>query len=297
MTPPAFQRDPTLPNEKNTCHSPSVADLCTAQVWKGRALWRWLYLPLGCALVLNRLQAVVFISLIAWPLPVAAKQLMYRVLLFILGVKITCKMSPKQVAAHTDGCIVAANHISVFDHFPVLAMPSATIMVANSDSPLGAATAFLLFKCSGGTFWKVSDKKMLARRIREFRRRPSGTALYTTPETTINNGHGLFRFRPEMLNRGLPVVPLALRLNVPFGLTANPLHASGLMKFLRLLAMPRIEFEMSYLAPQVRTAHQSDQAFADQIQQSIAEHLAIAACHWTRDDKYTYRNTDKRATR
>lgn len=276
--------------------SHSVAALCTLHAWSGNALWRTLYLPFGCALALNRLQAVIVISLLAWPLPAGAKRIMYRLLLLILGVKITCKKTPDEVAAHTDGCIVAANHISVFDHFPVLAMPSATIIVANSDSPIGAATAFLLFKCSGGTFWKVSDKKMLARRLRDFRRNAIGTALYTTPEATINNGKGLFRFRPELLNRGLPVVPLALRLNLPFGLTANPLHSPGVMKFLRLLMMPRIEFEMSYLAPLTRAEHQSDQDFADQVQASIATHLKIPAYHFTREDKYTYRSTVTRET-
>jgi ancient ubiquitous protein 1 len=283
-----------LKNKKPPIDSPSVADLCTTRTWSGSALLRWLYLPIGCVLAFNRLQAVIVMSLLAWPLPQAAKRVVYRSLLFMMGVKITCKMSPQEVARHTDGCIVALNHISVFDHFPVLAMPSATIIVANSDSPIGAATAYLLFKCSGGSFWKVTDKKMLARRLRDFRRNPGGTALYTTPEATINNGKGLFRFRPELLNRGLPVVPLAMRLRLPFGLTANPLHSSGVMKFFRLLMMPRLEFEMSYLAPQIREEHQSDQDFADQLQASIASHLSIPACLWTREDKYDYRTSENR---
>lgn len=281
---------------KPDTHTPSVADLCTKRVWSGNALLRTLYLPLGCILAFNRLQGVIVISLLAWVLPAPAKRIMYRLLLTIMGVKITCKMTPEEVAVHTDGCIVALNHISVFDHFPVLAMPCATIIVANADSPIGAATAFLLFKCSGGTFWKVSDKKMLVRRMRDFRRNASGTTLYTTPEATINNGKGLYRFRPELLNRGLPVVPLAMRLNLPLGLTANPLHSPGVMKFLRLLMMPRMEFEMSYLAPLTRAEQQSDQEFADQIQQSIATYLDIPATHWTREDKYTYRTAGTRET-
>lgn len=249
-------------------------------------------MPIGCLLAFNRLQAVIIVSLLAWPLPKAVKRVMYQSLLFIMGVKISCKMSSEEVARHTDGCIVALNHISVFDHFPVLAMPMATIIVANSDSPIGAATAYLLFKCSGGRFWKVVDKKMLAMRLRNFRKNPSGTALYTTPEATINNGRGLFRFRPELLNRGLPVVPLAMRLKLPFGLTANPLHSMGLMKFFRLLMMPWLEFEIHYLPPQIRAGDQSDQDFADQVQGCIATHLGIPATHWTREDKYDHRNSE-----
>jgi ancient ubiquitous protein 1 len=164
-------------------------------------------------------------------------------------------------------------------------------MVANADSPIGLATAYLLFQCSGASFWKARDKRQLVRHFCNWRKTPQGIALYTTPEATINNGRALFRFRPEFLTRGRPVVPLAMKLNAPFGLTPNPLSSSGAMKFLRLLMMPWLEFEMTFLERQTPAENQTGQAFADQVQACVAAHLAIPATRWTRDDKYAFRDT------
>lgn len=271
-----------------------IDKICDMYVWRNvntRArLRRYLYLPVGLVLVLFRLSAILLMSLAASAMPSRVKPALYRTLLWILNIRVRCPMSLRQVAAHTDGCVIASNHISVFDHYPVLAMPHATLIVVRTDSLLGKLTGHLLFQCSGARYWKIADKRQLARRLRQWRRSPLGTTLYTTPEATINNGLGLFRFRPEFLVRGLPVVPLAMRLKAPLSLNPNPLHGAGPMKFLRLLSMPWLEFELNFLDRQVPAPGQPDQAFADQVQACIAQQLQIPATQWTREDKYRFRN-------
>lgn len=271
----------------------SVAGLCTREVWAYPCWLRPLYLPFGCVLAGLRLLSMVMVSLIAWPLPLAVRRIMYRGLLGIMGIRIRCTHSSRQIALLTDGCVVAANHVSVIDPFAILAMPGATLVASSGYNRFIAFTAFLLLKCSGGQFWNGADKKAFSRNLHKLRTHPHGTALYTTPEATINNGRGLYRFRAGLLSRGLPVVPLAGRLILPFGLVASPLHASGLASFLRVLMMPWAICEMTYLERLERQEQQSGQAFADQVQARIAQHLGIAATLWTREDKHQYRQLDK----
>lgn len=280
-----------MSKQSNERITPRVSDLSDMSAWQPRsgvsAVLRYLYLPVGIILLVLRLFSLFLASLIALVLPRAGKRALYRCLLKAMNIRIKCAMTPQQVGQHTDGCVVALNHISVFDHYPVLAMPFATVMVVKTDSIIGKLTGHLLFQCSGSSYWQVTDdKRQLAGHFRQWQRAPEGTALYITPEATINNGKGLFRFRPEFMVRRRPVVPLAMKLKTPLGLNPNPLEDPGAMKFLRLLAMPWLEFELTFLAHQSPAAEQSDQDFADQVQNAIAQHLQIAATRWTREDKY-----------
>lgn len=271
-----------------------VAGLCTHHIWEGPALPRCAYLPIGCLIAAIRLLTLVVLSVLAWPLPQAAKRIIYCTLLFVMGIKITCNLSTLEVKNLTDGRVVALNHLSVCDYLPLLAMPSAVGTMFDVSHPLVKAMFFLLSKCSGKCFWNVNDKRELAKSLHAFRNTPQGTALYVAPEATINNGLGLYVFRPSLLNRGFAVVPLAMRLRLPLGLTAAPLHSSATRSFLRLLMMPWLSFEMIYLQPQQRNENQSSEDFARQIQMCIATELGIAATPWTREDKHDYRKASLR---
>lgn len=290
---------PSMASVKNDQPPPdplhSVAGLCTLKTWAFPSVLRQLYLPFGVVLAGLRLISMIAVSLVAWPLPLGVRRIMYRGLLWVLGIRIKCAISPQQIATLTSGCVVAANHVSVIDPFAILAMPGATLVASSGYNRFVALTAFLLIKCSGGHFWNGADKKAFSRNLQQMRTHPQGTALYTTPEATINNGQGLYRFRAGLLSRKLPVVPLAGRLILPFGLVASPLHASGLACFLRLLMMPWMICEMTYLERMEREQHQSGQMFADQIQTRIAQHLGIVATQWTRENKHHYRQMDVQA--
>lgn len=109
-----------------------------------------------------------------------------------MGIKITCNLDYEAVRTHTNGCIVAANHISVFDHFPALAMPLSTLMVHHVDSIAGKVMGFLLFKGSGTSYWEVNNLKQMVKKFRDWKKSPDGVALYVTPEATINNRRGFF---------------------------------------------------------------------------------------------------------
>lgn len=210
---------------------------------------------------------------------------LFQLLLIIFGIKIKCNIPIEKVRTHTQGCVVAGNHVSVFDFIPSLMMPLSTVMVVNTSGKASFLIEYLFFLISGAKCWRVEDLRSLSRHFGEWRKDRTKTALYTTPEGTINNGSGLFRFRPDFLNKGFTVVPLAIKLKLPFGVSAHPVPMSGTLRFLRLLMMPFLYFEWSYLSQRVPTKSQSKQAFADEIQANIAEYLGVQTTTFTPEDK------------
>lgn len=157
-------------------------------------------------------------------------------------------------------------------------------------NPLSVVVGFLALQCAGSNFWTIRDRRHLARRFAEWRQSPHGTALYITPEGTISNGRGLFRFESEFLTRGMPVVPVAIRLKTPFGLRPHPLHDSGFRNAFRLLAMPWLHYEVTCMPRMVQVHGQDRTEFARQVQQTVAGKLGIPATEFGREDKHAYRS-------
>lgn len=263
---------------------------------KGRIRWM-LWFPFGIFMALYRIAILLIYSLLIQLFPASVKKRAYKVFLGLMNIHVTSNLSFNKVKEYTEGCVVASNHVSIFDHFPALSMPLATLMVDHTDSFAGKIVGFLLFKSSGSSYWQVGNLKQMMKSFRGWNKSPAGIALYVTPEATINNGRGLFLFRPDFLVRGRPVVPVALKISLPFNMVPNPLHAKGPAKFLRLLMSPVICFRMDYLSkiPAYLSAAESGspQDYANRVQHAIAEHLAIPATQFTPQDKARYRSGSK----
>ena len=63
----------------------------------------------------------------------------------------------------------------------------------------------------------------------------------------------------------------------------------GLATLARLFMAPRLRFELTYLPPLTRVDGEDGQAFADRVQQAIADHLGIPATTHTVEAKRAYR--------
>ena len=272
----------------------SVAGLCDHAPWTRKSALLYLYLPFGVILMLMRVMLVAGLHCASFALPDSLNQRLYRFQIFFLGIRVQYNLTLHEIRQHTDGCVVAANHVSALDTFTVLSLPQVTIMAGN---PLKSLNFFSrlwhssAFRFSGARFWLVSDRREFARHLRSWREQPEGTSLYTTPEMTINNQRGIFKFNTAFVCLDMPVVPLALTVENCFGLKHHPVNSSGLAIFLRLLMMPRLDFTLSYLGKMVRAAGESKEDFASRIQHSIAAHLRVAATEWTAADKHAYRKT------
>lgn len=272
----------------------SVAGLCDHSPWSKKSILPYLYLPFGCLLVLARVVAVISLYYSSFLLPAFMNKILYRFQVFFLGIRVQYNLTPNEIREYTNGCVVAANHVSAIDTFTVLSLPNVTIMVGNPLSSLNFFSRLWhssAFKFSGAKFWLVSDRRELARHIKSWRNNPDGVSLYTTPEMTINNQRGLFKFNTAFVCLDMPVVPLALTVSNSFELNHSPVNSSSFIIFLRLLMMPKIVFNLSYLEKKVRETGESKEDFSKRVQNTIAEHLKISATQWTAADKHTYRKS------
>lgn len=265
-----------------------VSRLCDLSAWRaaGPPLW---YRPLGAVLAAVRLVLAMLVAPLAIMLPPKLSRPVFWLVRRAMGVRLVCNLPPREVAKLTDGCVVAVNHVSVLDLFAVCGQPQACIIIAQDGGAMGRGTMMPIAQGSGARLWRVADRKQLAQHFTRWRRHPSGTSLYLTPEETIGNQQGLFQFQPSFLARGFPVVPAALRLTTPFGLNADPLLSTKPANFLRLLAMPAVTFELLYLPRLERALGESKIAFAHRVQQAIAQRLGVPGTDCRPEDKHAFR--------
>lgn len=271
--------------------------LCDLSPWsddpRGR-IWSW---TLGAALGLARLLLAGLAAPLLLTLPRNASRALFCALRQALGVTVICNLDRGEVARLTDGCIVAASHVSVLDLLAVCRQPQAAIVIADGGGVLGSLGVLPLARAAGADLWRVADAAAFARRFARWRRAPAGRCLYVCPEETIGNQRGLFRFQPTFLARGLPVVPLAIRLTLPFGIRADPVTSPKPLNFLRLLGLPGIRFDLDYLPRMARRPDEAPAAFARRVQSAIATHLQIPATDWSPGDKRAWRAQLRKAGR
>lgn len=263
--------------------------LCDLTPWpgdgKGQA-WFW---PCGALLSGARLLLAVLAAPLLLMLPAEPSRRLFGVLRWAMGVQVACNLNRQAVAQLTDGCVVAANHISVLDLLAVCGQPQAGILIAQDGGPIGNISFLPMARGAGSELWRVADKGAFGRRFARWRKNPGGRCLYVCPEQTIGNQQGLFRFQPTLLDRGLPIVPLAMRLKAPFGIRADPVTSSKASNFLRLLGMPSLRFELDYLPRMTRQPGEAPADFAKRVQSAIADRLGIPATDWSPEDKRAFR--------
>ena len=102
----------------------------------------------------------------------------------------------------------------------IIDMPHATVLVGHpiKDTNIITRIMFLFIECiSSVKFWYVTDRRNFVRYLSEWKKTPKGTTLYPTPEMTINNGRGLFRFNTAFVCVGRPIVPSSILLSIWYG--------------------------------------------------------------------------------
>ncbi len=286
---PIFNPDNIVVQNRLPPHpTKSVAGLCDFDDWTKQSTIFYLYLPFGIIIFLVRIMVLFVSGLLIIPLSRNIKCQVLQIVLWMIGIQIKRNMNHQQIEQHTLGSVIAINHVSVFDFFLSLIQPNATVVLVHTPGNISKLMISFLMKVSGVNCWRIADKRQLAKYLIQWRKAPRKISLCVTPEATINNGRGLFSFRPEFLSRGFAVVPIAVSMKTPFGISAHPALASGPRRFLRLFMMPWIRFEMTYLQKKTQAKGQSKEAFAQEIQQDIAHQLGIPATKWTKEEKHDY---------
>lgn len=270
----------------------SVAGLCDHTPWRAKSVLRHVYMPFGALLLLLRCASIFAFYGMTFIAPEKAKKKLYQLMIRSLGISIRLNAPAEEIRKHTDGCVVATNHVSILDTLISLDLPNATIMIGNPISQLNFFNRILYtaaLNLSQVKQWHVLERRDLVKRIQEWRQNQSGTTLYTTPEMTIGNQRGLFKFNSAFMSFDLPVVPLATRIDTNIGLNVNPVNSSNFAIIARLLMAPRIIFNLHYLDREVKLPDESKDQFAQRVQQAIALQLKVPATNWTASDKHAYR--------
>lgn len=271
---------------------PDISHLCEVEGPAVAAWPFWLYSPVGLVVLLVRSLLLASFGGIGRLLPRRWRHVPYPVLRWLLGVVVKRNLSTAEIVRLTDKRIVAANHVSVLDTLAMTGIGRPNFLSGTAlrgESAFNAVLFRLVERISGARLIPAQDRRGLADLFRSWQRVPEVSSFYVPAEMTINNGKGLFRFYPTLIDRGVPVVPLAIRLTTSLGLVAHPFMSGGLATLARLFMAPRLRFELTYLPPLTRVEGEDGQAFADRVQQAIADHLGIPATTHTVEAKRAYR--------
>jgi len=285
-----FQKNTAMQETNATIDS--VSKLCDHCVWPERSLALYAYMPIGIALLISRLSAMTIIYFLSFITPQRLRVSLYKTQVKILGIHINKNASTEEIKNLTDGCLVASNHISTVDTLVSLGLPNITIMMGKPIKQLDVYTRMLYtsaIKLSCVNQWHVVDRRGLVKNIQKWRKNQSGTTLYTTPEMTLGNQRGIFKFNSAFMCFDLPVVPLAITVKNSMGMNINPVNSSHMAIALRLLMLPSIVFNLYYLDKKTQSEGESKEDFAKRVQQSIADKLGVPATDWTAADKHAYR--------
>ncbi|MEM9984900.1 MAG: hypothetical protein AAF804_07370 [Bacteroidota bacterium] len=268
-----------------TLASPELAEITLSQEHPMAKFCWYLYLPIGLVLGLVRVLLLLLVFAMTSIWKGIGNQLTNHAILAILGVRITYDRRPGELLKDLAGSIGAVNHVSVYDILIGLNLPNTTLLLAAPREKIPYLIIRKIIDHMPGTSWDLYDKRQLVRNFQAWTQTRSSHPIFVVPEKTINNGKGLFAFQSDFLHKAPQVVPLALRIWIPFGLHPHASYLSYAGRLLRLLALPIVHLSATALPPRKQQVGQSNEAFARQIQEDIAAYLGIPATRWTHVDK------------
>jgi len=249
-----------------------------------KILW-YIYLPLGIMIAILRFGLLFLFFSLTNLLKIKGNKATNAVVLSILGVHIRYNLDQDKLSKRLSGSIGACNHVSVYDILCGLNLPDTSLLLAAPPEKVPNTIIHKIIGHMSGTAWDIYDRRKLVQHFQSWAENQYQEAVFVVPEKTINNGEGLFSFHPQFFNKAPKVVPVAVKINIPFGLHPHASHLSYQGRLFRLLALPWIRFQVAMLPPRIQQDNQTPEAFARQIQEDIAGYLAIPATRWTHVDK------------
>ncbi|KAF5832270.1 hypothetical protein DUNSADRAFT_11913 [Dunaliella salina] len=233
------------------------------------------YFPLGVALAFSRV--LLWVLCIAIDLPVFRNRNVVDAYLALLGVKVTwhnLHLLPK--GFH----VMVSNHTNCGDLMALFTLPQRYIHLISPAIPAKAMNTqnlpVVLRPAVLDTYDAIAAESAES---------SSASPVHLFPEGAMTNGAGMLQFSrgfTKFSRPGTPVVPVALKTHIPWGIRTHTLTSSFALNLLLYSFCPQVHIEAVVLPPMVQGqgdggAHEGEGrgAFVKRVQGAIAEHLNV----------------------
>lgn len=254
------------------------------------------YLPVGLALLVCRCILLVPVVVAFAVLPAGlftAPMLRLMQVPFGLVVRVAgLDVLERARREHGSAFVLAANHTTAFDVFPFISLVRVRVL-------LDAGFYRLILSTFGKIVGAVpldkshGDKTTVRSAVLDALHSPAaaGPLLFFPEGWDTNSAVGLLQFNKFVFGLGKPIVPVALRARIPFGLALVPsmLGSSLAREVAYLLFYPCIVWQLDFLPTMQRAPGETEAAFARRVQQSVAAALGIAATSYSDKDALALR--------
>lgn len=112
-------------------------------------------------------------------------------------------------------------------------------------------------------------------------------SIHVFPEGVMTNGSGMVQFSRGFMRFGkaLPIVPVALRVTVPWNIQTHTLTSNFAANLFWFSFVPWVRLDATVLRPMSLSKGQGNGAFVEGVQQSIATELGVGIADMTNQEK------------
>lgn len=234
-----------------------------------------LYFPLG--VMLASIRMALWIALLAADVPwLTDNNTSIAALQRILGLQIKWHredLIPEQ--RH----VMVSNHLTAGDLMMLYSLPQHYVHLISAKLPERISQAsnhrVKLWHATKETYQDLSDNPTQSDPIHLF------------PEGVMTNGSGMVQFSRGFMRFGrkLPIVPVALRVSVPWNIQTHTLTSSFAANLFWFCFVPWVKLDATVLKPMSLAEGQGNGAFVESVQKVIASELGVGIADMTNQEK------------
>lgn len=234
-----------------------------------------LYFPFG--VLLASIRMVLWVTLLAADVPwLTDNDSAIAVLQRLLGLQINwhnADQIPKE--RH----VLVSNHLTAGDLMMLYSLPQHYVHLISAKLPKRISQAshhrVRLWHATKEIYQDLSDNSAHSDPIHLF------------PEGVMTNGSGMVQFsRGFMLfAKNLPIVPVALRVTVPWNIQTHTLTSSFAANLFWFCFVPWVRLDATVLTPMSLAKGQGNGAFVEGVQKAIATELKVGIADMTNQEK------------
>lgn len=224
----------------------------------------YLYFPfgLGIAVVRSSLWIALLLADKAW---LTNNDVSIAVLQAVLGVRVTWLHS-ERIPKHRH--VLVSNHCTTGDMMALYRLSERTVHLISSGLPE---------KIAKTRNHRIDFRHASVASYDQLNSKGESGSIHLFPEGGMTNGIGMMKFNKGFMRfaDGLPVVPIALRASLPWGISTHTLNSSFLMNMFWFCFSPYVDLQLTVLPPQTRSKDENKANFVERVQKEIADELDV----------------------